>query len=597
MKKLKLMLYNFLSNYYFTHYYKCCDSHRKRKSKLVRKASYYNTKYRDLLGLYTEPADTSTKEEIGDFSLMPKSNVFDVVDAIRDKDERIGILLRPTGEDDSSLINNAITTVSTNFRIKRVILDGVFNVTVPFAYSSALVMKSNVILEFMPGAKIVLSANNYEGCQIIICKEINNFEIINPYIIGDRDNHIGIKGEWGHGIKVMGCKNWKMYNIYTEKCWGDGVFIGNSETGVISEDGYINSIKSYKCRRNGTTLASGRRIKIGYIEGKEIDGVLPMTALDIENNGTGEVWEEVKIGKIKSHLCKGGVEILPFEMAKYGYVSKIDVEIDDVEITGNDSSNTGHLLISNVDYTKIKGRVKVGNLYVDKGNLALQITRVVNGGLDVEFENVKIVTSNNGASTTLGNRAAISIDVPSELQATKNLGNILIKNLDVTGDAEYLLNVIGQKSGTFEKSNLRIINVVHKIKKASRVDGQVHSITDNPFSEVNISDLEATYNPGAGWFTYHFSSTLYHNEGATADRTIAPASPTFFTLKETPITLENRTGTHFFGLTLTGKPIHPASLAFTNGFKSNELGARITFIQKPDDSIHILNRIGNWVSK
>ena len=47
-------------------------------------------------------------------------------------------------------------------------------------------------------------------------------------IIGDRDNHLGTTGEWGHGIMIRGSSRVTVRDIHISRCWGDGVSIGGA---------------------------------------------------------------------------------------------------------------------------------------------------------------------------------------------------------------------------------------------------------------------------------------------------------------------------------------------------------------------------------
>ncbi|MGZ9868104.1 poly-gamma-glutamate hydrolase family protein [Priestia endophytica] len=518
------------------------------------------------------------------------------------------LVLRPTGGNDTKLINDAITSVSANSKLKRVVLDGSFTVTAPSAWADVIVMKSNVILEFTAGSRITLTPNNFDGYKIIAASELSNIKIINPYIVGDLDGHtMGATPstqEWCHGIVIQGCNNFEIRNAYIEKCYGDGLNLINSSNKVLLQNGYIDRVRTYKCGRNGVTVASGKNIQIDYIESIETDRIDPKAALDIESNTKGEVWDNIKIGKVVSRSCSGGVMIQPYGIGTETFTSTIDVSIDQVEIfgsgTGNTiitkgTGNTGCFYIDGVDHTKINGRIRVGSLLVDKANRALYIKNILNGGISVYLDNVKLVTSKETDTLTLPNRSAIYMEIPDSLRSTKNIGKVFIKNLEVSGNAEYLFSIIGQNAGTIEKSNVRVNRVMEKIQKPCRLDGIISNISDYPIMESDVTELASIYNSGNTWFTHHFLSTLYHNTNATGDFYLAPSNNTL-NLRDTPITIENRKGTSYLGINLTGKTIIPTSLGFVNGFKSNERGARITFKQIDDSTYSIIDKVGNWVT-
>lgn len=507
------------------------------------------------------------------------------------------IVVRPSGNDDTVLINNTITAVSNSVRLKKIILDGEFTVSAPSDFSSVIAMKSNVVLEFTPGSKLILSPNSFDGYYIILCNSISNFEIIDPYIVGDRDGHTGTTGEYGHGIGINGCTDFKIYNVYAEKCWGDGVCIVGSLSGVMTENGYISSIKSYKCRRNGTTISSGINLKIDYIEGIEIDGILPMSALDIEANTTGEVWENIEIGEVKSVNCPNGVLIDPRTLATYSYVSNVDVSIKSIDIRGATPASTGRLTINTADHTKVKGRVNIGSLYVSKNLRGLYLSEFRKGGLTVTIDLVDLVTDTTGHTGSLSTNTAIFASVGTNFRTTNNLGSIYIDKLRITGDAAYSISLQAQNGGTFEKSEFVIGKFINTLDIPMYIEGRVHNMVkdDTKPMEVNVIDRELTYKTDTDWYNAHFISTLYHNENQTKDIVLRPLS--FYGVINTPITVEIREPKLII-LNFTGINITPNTLqmSFTNGFKSNTIGSKITYKYNDDGTITILNIIGTWSS-
>lgn len=503
------------------------------------------------------------------------------------------IVLRPSGGDDTALINAAITTVSQNTRLKKVVLDGNFKVKTGLTFGlPAIVMKSNCILEFTRGSKVTLTTDNQQGYQIIHCVNIDNFEIINPYVVGDRETTTQVTGEWGHGIVLWGCKHFKLTNVYVEKTFGDGVSIGNSASERITEDFYIDSIKTYKCRRNGTTIASATDGIIDYIQAESIDGTLPKACVDFECEVPNETFKNLRIGTIVSKYCKGGVDFLGTGMNLNAFVTTIDITIDNIELIGNNTQDTGMVRFINFDENKVNGLIDIKRIKINKANRSLYFNGIHNGGIKIHIGLLDLETENITDTATFGNKCGIYLE--SSKRDSKNIGEIIIDQLKFSGDAPYIATIISQSSGTIEPSNFKIGKYVNKITKPYRIDGLMHDIIiKNDKQEVNLADLSTIYNVGQGWQTYHFYSTKYHNEGATG---VLDLSFISFNLKDTPITLENKTNGQSIGGNCTGKTIYPTSLGFINGFKSSALGSKITFMQKSNGDIHVLDIIGTWVT-
>ncbi|AYY80932.1 MULTISPECIES: tail fiber/spike domain-containing protein [Proteus] len=162
------------------------------------------------------------------------------------------------------------------------------------AHLSILTILSNSCIRFINNAFISLSPKfNRKNSNIIYIREISNFEIHDPHIVGDRlTNNAG--GEWGYGITIYECKNGVIYNPICENMHGDGIYIGKSwgnPENTVPENIRIIKPICKKIRRNGISLTSG--VKINIIEpdisdvgdSDGIDGALPKSGIDIEPEG------------------------------------------------------------------------------------------------------------------------------------------------------------------------------------------------------------------------------------------------------------------------------------------------------------------------
>lgn len=138
---------------------------------------------------------------------------------------------------------------------------------------------------FQKNSKLVMIPNDKEFYSVIKVINCKNVIIKNSHIIGDKNIHLGTKGEWGMGILIQGSYNIKITNANIVDCWGDGIYIGGDEE---TKNEYINieNSKISNCRRNGISITHGSNINIKNLYIANIKGTPPMAGIDIEPNNT-----------------------------------------------------------------------------------------------------------------------------------------------------------------------------------------------------------------------------------------------------------------------------------------------------------------------
>src|SRR5690606_16040148 len=98
-----------------------------------------------------------------------------------------------------------------------------------------------------------------------------NVKVNNAYLIGDKDKHLGTKGEWGMGINILSSSNVNIINPKIKKTWGDGIYIGElslAKQKNIKKKSFTNTNINIKegsiddCLRNGISIISGVNILV-----------------------------------------------------------------------------------------------------------------------------------------------------------------------------------------------------------------------------------------------------------------------------------------------------------------------------------------------
>jgi hypothetical protein len=147
-------------------------------------------------------------------------------------------------------------------------------------------LRSNMHLELAEGAILRAKRNDQERAYVLMVYKVANVEISGGRIIGDRDNHLGTAGEWGHAIMVRGSSAVTIRDIHVSKCWGDGVSIGgamvtNAPT-IPCNDVIIANIVSTGNRRQGMTIGCATNVKVYDSEFSATRGIAPECGIDVE---------------------------------------------------------------------------------------------------------------------------------------------------------------------------------------------------------------------------------------------------------------------------------------------------------------------------
>lgn len=242
---------------------------------------------------------------------------------------------------------------------------------------NGLTLKSNSIVIFNRYSKIILSPSRRERYEILRLHGISNVKIFNANIVGDREEHIGSTGEWGMGIAMRGAENILIYNPYIEKCWGDGIVLGNLDGKPTANVEIINARLDFN-RRNGVAMGSVQNIKIINPVISNTEGTLPMAGICIEPNNNREVCDNISIiNPTTFNNASAGIQIglskLPGALSKQvninvdGHVdfdSKIGLFIGGFNKPNKNSKMLGgNITVSNPSWNNNRNSLKTGESY------------------------------------------------------------------------------------------------------------------------------------------------------------------------------------------------------------------------------------------
>jgi hypothetical protein len=205
--------------------------------------------------------------------------------------------------------------------------------------SAPILMKSNVRLLLSDNAILQAIANDATNYDVIYAYNVNDWEITGGKIIGDRDTHTGVTGEWGYGIRVSSCKNYRIADIDISKCWGDGVIIGGSKPSMLwSENGRLDNVICHDNRRQGLSVISVKGLYTNSgCRFTDTNGTDPQAGIDFEPIEPGNFIQDVIIdGATITGNAGWGIDWWFYHLIG-GTGALVTIEIKNCTVSGNGS--------------------------------------------------------------------------------------------------------------------------------------------------------------------------------------------------------------------------------------------------------------------
>lgn len=160
-----------------------------------------------------------------------------------------------------------------------------------------LSLESNSILFFDINSSLELLPSNKTNYEILRIHNVENIKVFSPKINGDRDTHIGSKGEWGMGISINSSKNITIVNPYIKNCWGDGLYLGQIGK-VVNKDISVSYGIIDNNRRNAVSVISVDGFQLSDIILSNTHGTNPQAGIDFEPNNNTNVLMNIYLKNI-----------------------------------------------------------------------------------------------------------------------------------------------------------------------------------------------------------------------------------------------------------------------------------------------------------
>ena len=263
--------------------------------------------------------------------------------------------------DDTDAINQAIGSLSTEHDTLY-IPDGSYRVNT----IQKINLRSDIKVILGSNAKLIAISNGEKSYCILSLRGLNNVSITGGQLFGDRYEHQGSEGEWGHGIGVFDSSNIILDGIKIFNCWGDGIYLGSDHE--WTQDAGCSNIIIQNCelagnRRNGLSIVSADYVTLKNCIFRDANGTDPQFGVDIETNYESNPNQHIYLDNCTFYgNAKGSVLINS---------AANDVQISNSVLNGNFINYAGtDVVLSNTTVN--------GDAYCRKG-IALKDNSVING--------------------------------------------------------------------------------------------------------------------------------------------------------------------------------------------------------------------------
>lgn len=172
--------------------------------------------------------------------------------------------------------------------------------------------------EILINGDITLLPNGLNSYNVLYLKGENINVRGTGSISGDKFDHIGKDGEWGHSIQISGNGVVSIKDVTVKNCWGDCLYIRGKDADVT-----IDGCTLDHGRRQGVSITSASSVMIRNTVITNVSGKSPQYAVDVEPNANDTI-QKVVIKNVHIKDCKGG--IVASSRSKNSNVGYVEVE-------------------------------------------------------------------------------------------------------------------------------------------------------------------------------------------------------------------------------------------------------------------------------
>lgn len=386
----------------------------------------------------------------------------------------------------------------------------------------SLILDENAVIKAIPTSNGHYSILHITG---------ENVKIEGGIIQGERDDHTGSTGEFGHAIHLDGAKNVKISDTVLCDCWGDGIIFGDHKCENVT----LTHVTMDNNRRNGCSIINAETVNFTDCYFINSNGTSPQAGLDFEiDNVSTENIKDVFINNCFFSNNTGPGLVL----ARLGHDCGF-IKISNCELYKNP------LEFHERNTEIVDGSVVVENVTIkETAFYAIRFSNKQRTGYQIIMNGINCIDTHTSTSTDYQYSTLISLWPGSNV--ADDCGNIAIRGLFVdtrgnttkhpalfgyTGNTYYELDVEVDKIKGMAPSFMQISNCKYTVK-IDDVEVVTNGSTKNYSAAGNLCSPHTVVTNGGGMTVSTAGGCrgplTLSNSGATNARITLGNSETFF---------------------------------------------------------------------
>lgn len=295
---------------------------------------------------------------------------------------------------------------------------------------------SNSEIIFEEGAVFKAITNDKDAYSIINITQKENVKIVNCNLIGDRDTHTGVTGEFGIGVYILNSDNITIDGGNISKCWGDGIYLGQVASVGGSTNVTIRDVVTDDNRRQGMSVISVDGMLVENCEFSNTNGTAPAAGIDIEPNNTACLLDNITLIGVRTNNNEGDGILIDLQRFTDDplIVNHVGITIISHKDVGSD---TGLALTRCLNPTT--GVIEVKNpKYKNNDNQGIQIRRWSSQGAQIKLKSPNVINPNrNGNAAILDGGGIVCSTLLADASPTVSSGNVWLDSPRVTFESGF----------------------------------------------------------------------------------------------------------------------------------------------------------------
>lgn len=374
-------------------------------------------------------------------------------------------------------INSIIDRVSSAGGGTISIPDGQFFVDVNIGIN----LKNNIELRLGKGTIIKASPHNAPRYEILRVHDVQNVRICGSGLIdGSKSQNSATTGEWGMGVSIRGSDNIVVDGVRFLNTWGDGVYIGRTDSRAFSSNITLRDVHSTGTRRNGLSVISVKELDCINCTFDESYTIEPKCGVDIEPNLADEFIQGVRFKGLKTNGNNIGFNIFLYRLIGTGSLITIDIDgYTDRNSMRENFANRNYLPTSR-GYIKVNDFVAINETQAAGSMISLY--SFAKTGMPLTMNNVALSSGITNTDTPYVRIGRFDLSATNEVMGNIKINNISASSLNGTLPSNaIILNALPETSRVegVRIDNIQRLEATSPIRSVSRISNfNISSDTD-----------------------------------------------------------------------------------------------------------------------